>query len=50
MPDLVSPIRGKVARILSSRELALNVGSLHGSKWAWVLTSLIPRVSKSSIQ
>ena len=30
MPDLVKPLRGKVARILSSRELALNIGARDG--------------------
>lgn len=30
MADQATPIRGKVARILSSRELALNIGAKHG--------------------
>ncbi len=30
MPQVTSPIRGKVARVLNSRELALNIGAKDG--------------------
>ena len=36
------PIRGKVARVLNSRELALNIGSVHGVRTGMLFDVLDP--------
>lgn len=38
-----SPIHGKVARILNSRELALNIGSVNGVKMSMLFDVLDPK-------
>ncbi len=43
MAEEFSPIRGKVARILNSRELALNIGAKHGVEVGMLFDVLDPK-------
>ena len=42
MTTLTEPIRGKVARILNTREVALNIGSKHGVRLGMLFDIMIP--------